>query len=200
MIVKDESRVPELLRELDYLDSHALKAGIMGEEDSELIMIAATHEFGATIKPKNSKYLAIPLPAAGDTRPADHDDLFVPRGTKILAKPKGQGEKDFIPMFVLLKSVMIPERSYIRSTFDENKNKINEMGQDLLINVLEGKLTGEQLYNRLGLYLQTLIQRKIKETKSPANSALTVANKGTDNPLIQTGRLRNAVTYEVVSL
>lgn len=194
--VKDTSRLPQLYKEIEYLNNHALKIGVLGEEDSEMLKIAGIHEFGGTIKPKNAKALAIPLPIANGTRPSDHSDLFIPKGKNILAKKKGND--GFTPFFILVQSVTIPERSYIRSTFDENKEDIATAAQKLLEGVMLGKLTGEDFYNRLGLYLKSMVQNKIRDIKNPPNASITVSNKGRNNPLIDSGRLRQSINYEVV--
>lgn len=47
--------------ELARLAGAEIHVGILGSADSELLRIAAVHEFGATIHPRNAKNLAIPL-------------------------------------------------------------------------------------------------------------------------------------------
>jgi len=47
--------------ELAQLAQAEIHVGILGSADGELLKIAAVHEFGATIHPRNAKNLAIPL-------------------------------------------------------------------------------------------------------------------------------------------
>ena len=42
-----------------------------------------------------------------------------------------------------------------------------------------------------------LIQKKMRDLKNPPNSQMTVEMKGSDNPLIDTGRLVGAIRHEV---
>ena len=54
-------------------------------------------------------------------------------------------------------------------------------------------------YNLLGQTCVNTIQTYIRDLSSPANSGLTVANKGSSSPLVDTGRLLGSIDYEVVS-
>ena len=63
--------------ELTRLAGAEIHVGILGSADSELLRIAAVHEFGATIHPRNAKNLAIPLrPVMKGKSPRDVADAF----------------------------------------------------------------------------------------------------------------------------
>lgn len=47
--------------ELEKLNGTRIKIGIQGNADSELLMIARVHEYGATITPKATRNLCIPI-------------------------------------------------------------------------------------------------------------------------------------------
>ena len=48
--ITDENRIPQLLDELEFLANHQLEIGILsGEQDAQVLMIAAVHEFGVRI-------------------------------------------------------------------------------------------------------------------------------------------------------
>jgi hypothetical protein len=89
---------------------------IEGRIGSSLVY-ANIQEYGGDIVPKNSKYLAIPLPAAMDSRgiplmasPRDWANTFVAKskaGNLLIFQKKG---KDIIPLYVLRSKVTIPPR------------------------------------------------------------------------------------------
>lgn len=196
--ITDKNRIPSILRELRYIHGHKVQVGVFGDEGSWIVMVASVHEFGTIIRPKKGRYLTIPLkPWVRDKKARDIPGLFRPKGTKILARKKG---KDFEALYYLAKKVEIPERSYLRSSFDEEKAKINQLVHKMLVQVFAGKMTGEQLLNRLGLYLQSMVQAKIRSITSPPKSGVTMAveGPGKSNPLIDTGRLMQSITYQVV--
>lgn len=87
---------------------------------------AAIHEFGGTIRPKNSKYLAIPVGVYKDS-PRRHNNLKLrktSRGNLVLVSPSGQVQ------YVLKSSVEIPARPYLRPAFDETREEaVSEMGR-----------------------------------------------------------------------
>lgn len=199
--IKDKSRIPDILREVRYIHTHKVQVGVFGEDGSWIVMVASVHEFGATIRPKRARVLTIPLKAeVRDKKARDIPGLFRPKGTNVLARKIGRGD-EIEALFYLAKKVEIPERSFLRSTFDEEKANINQFVQKMLVQVFAGKLTGEQMLNRLGLYLQSKVQAKIRSIKSPPKSGTTIAVEGSgkSNPLIDTGRLLQSITYQVVN-
>ncbi|EAD5762639.1 hypothetical protein FZ621_02745 [Listeria monocytogenes] len=195
-VTTDKSTMNKAIRELDQLDRYSLQIGLFSEDDSFIQMIAGVHEFGLTIRPKG-KYLTIPAPSAGDRRARDIPGLFKPKGKNILAVAGPDGK--LTVMFYLKTEVNIPERSFLRSTFDEKSNKWGELFEGWIDDIIHGKLSAEQVYNRLGAKIVDDIQMKIVEIQTPAKSAATLArNPRKNNPLIVTGKMKNSVTWKVM--
>ena len=95
------------------------------------------------------------------------------------------------------KVIKIPERSFIRSGFDKYHQEFANYG-DLLNQVINGNIPAKDFYDIIGQKGADRIRDfLIKEVRSPANSGLTIRNKGSSNPLVDTGRLANAIDYEV---
>jgi hypothetical protein len=91
----------------------------------------------------------------------------------------------------------IPERSFLRSTIDENRVNYNVIIDSILERVyLENRSMREQL-GLLGQKVQSDIKRKIVTLRTPPNAPATIAEKGSDNPLIDTGQMLNSISYEV---
>lgn len=196
MKVKNDKRVMnKVIKELDQLDAYSLQIGIFSEQDSFIQMVAGVHEFGLTIHPKG-KYLTIPTKEAGDRSARDIPGLFKPKGKNILAVADKSGK--LTVMFYLKEEVRIPERSFIRSTFDEKSNKWGTLFEGWIDDIVQGELTAEQVYERLGSVIQSDIQMTIRNLYEPSNAPATVKRKGTNNPLIDTGKLRQSVTWKVV--
>lgn len=102
--------------ELAQLAQAEIHVGNPGQRGGELLKIAAVHEFGATIHPRNAKNLAIPLsPRAEGRSPRDFDDLWTYDNgeDRFLVRDKGKAGLEFL--YLLLPSVTIPERSFIRA-------------------------------------------------------------------------------------
>lgn len=98
-------------------------------------------------------------------------------------------------------SAGIPERSFLRSTFHEKRAAYREMLGKLLKNsVVKGK---EDLFHSFALVGQKLsadIKGKFTEGEgiAPPLAAETIARKGSSRPLVDTGTLKNSITYAVV--
>ncbi len=186
-----------ILAEIDKLNRYALEIGIFGgsSDDNFYAMIANVHEFGMTIHAKN-KYLTIPTKHAEGRKASEIPGLFRPKGKDILAVANGDGT--LTVMFILKESVNIPERSFIRSTFDENEDGWSEFIEERVNLIFEGEMRARQLFEQLGAKIVGQIQKKMTDIRSPKNAAITVANKGSSNPLMDTGELRRRVTWQVV--
>lgn|SRR3712207_1964560 len=94
--------------------------------------------------------------------------------------------------------IHIPERSFVRKTFNEKKNKIDEVVVESLNELLTFKISIDTFYNRIGLYLVGLTQETLTEVNSPKLHPFTLERKKPKaNPLINTGRLRESITYKI---
>lgn len=97
------------------------------------------------------------------------------------------------------RKIVIPERSFIRTTFDEKQDEWVNFIKRRLPKVITGEMSAKQLVELLGERITRDIKKKIKEIDSPPNAPSTIKAKGSSNPLIDTGGLRKRVTYKVVS-
>lgn len=91
----------------------------------------------------------------------------------------------------------VPERSFIRSTIDEKNKQYLDVLTKVTRNALDGKELAIKGLTRLGLRAVGDIQRKITKLKDPPNEPSTIKKKGSSNPLIDTGRLRQSIDFEV---
>lgn len=93
--------------------------------------------------------------------------------------------------------IKIPERSWLRSGYDENIDKIADKIERLLPDVLEGQINPKLFMDAIGMEFAGLIQKKMRDLRTPPNSQMTIERKGSDNPLIDTGRLVGAIRHEI---
>lgn len=91
----------------------------------------------------------------------------------------------------------IPERSFIRSAMDENRKALFIATQSQIVKILSGQTTVNKALNLLGVLITSVIKAKITNLRTPANAPSTIRKKGSTNPLIDTGRLRNSINHEV---
>lgn len=94
-------------------------------------------------------------------------------------------------------TVTIPERSFLRSSFDENVSKIQQdMNQQASL-VMQGKSTVRRALGIVGIKHVDRVKMKISSNIQPPNSAATIAKKKSTKTLIDTGAMRNSVHYVV---
>ena len=96
----------------------------------------------------------------------------------------------------------IPERPFIRSTFDAYKQEYAEMVTKVLRGVIEGKLGVKQALDLVGAKMVADINKVVRQTQGPAYGFAplkpeTIDRKGSSRPLIDTGRMIAAVTWAV---
>ena len=91
----------------------------------------------------------------------------------------------------------IPELSFIRSAFEKYEKKIISQSEKLLGKVIDKTLDLRSALGLLGETFKVVVQKQIVDVRTPPNAPSTIAQKGSSNPLIDTGRMRSAVNYEV---
>lgn len=140
-----ERRAKQNIRRHHLIDTGALRDSITAEPVSDHLVeigtaqvYAAIHEFGGTIRPKNSKYLAIPLTGAAKGVPGPRDYpgtlRFIPgQGGGVLVDEAGDAQ------YALRTSVTIRARPYLRPAIDENPGEIEAViGQAIWDLIEEG--------------------------------------------------------------
>ena len=85
----------------------------------------------------------------------------------------------------------IPPRPWLIPGFKSGETRY---AKDLK-NTIEGGGTVEMAMVRVGTLAKGNIQRFMTDLKTPPNAPLTIALKGSDNPLIDTGELRASVDF-----
>ena len=91
----------------------------------------------------------------------------------------------------------IPERSYLRSTYDENRRKYEQMILQGAQNSTKGKETPKQAAFKTGETMRADVIKRIKAGIPPELSQRTIDKKGSSVPLIDTGQLVASITTVV---
>lgn len=99
----------------------------------------------------------------------------------------------------------IPERSFIRATYDEKVKDWRAKGKKLITKVFMGEETVSSSTGKMGEVIKSDIQAKIRSGIAPKNRPSTLKRKedkraaGNTEPvktLIDTGQLVQSITYE----
>lgn len=90
----------------------------------------------------------------------------------------------------------MPQRSFLRSAYDENLPTIDKMIQRVAHGAVFGFGTNAAL-NQLGNVVQGMIQRKIVDGPFKPNAPATIKRKKSSRPLIDTGHLRQSIRYVI---
>lgn len=91
----------------------------------------------------------------------------------------------------------IPERSYLRGGLRRGTQKIKDVNRVSLEGILDNKMTVRKGLERLGVLGVSLVQREFIDGDFVPNAPVTVERKGSDAPLIDTGQLRQSITFVV---
>ena len=94
----------------------------------------------------------------------------------------------------------IPERSFIRAGYDSNEQAIEDIVSTMISHVVFDGWDAGSVMDHIGMKIVGLIQEYMNQPfnfKNKGNITKATSN-WPDNPLIETGRLRNSVTYRVV--
>lgn len=192
--------------ELKKLNNKEVLIGFFGKDDPKILSIVGANEFGAIIRPKNGKWLWIPnVPMLKqldleDKSPSQIDGLFIPKN-KHVACISDNGELKIC--FWLKKQVQIPSRPFIRNALRDNKKKYKKMIEKGLKQIIYGKMTAKQLLDQLGTVAVSDIQKSAIKLKTPENAPVTIWNKNSKNPLINSGMrggMISKVTYQIIDI
>lgn len=93
----------------------------------------------------------------------------------------------------------VPERSFLRAFVEQYEADLRELLRRLLLGVTQGIMTRDEALERFGVFVVNKIKERIAAGIEPALAESTLASKGPDKfvPLINTGQMRNSVTFRV---
>lgn len=186
--------------ELNKLANKKIIAGVVADEGSLLAKRVAANEFGAEIKPKKGKFLAIPLqPEFKGKSPKDFPDGFF----NFVKSEDGESAVlmlNKVACFLLVGKVTIPERAAIRKAFDkrETQEKVYSQARAAMERILGGSGTADDLCNAIGQAVVASIKNSIASNIGPENSPLTKRLKNGTNTLIDQADFLKSIGYEVV--
>jgi len=94
----------------------------------------------------------------------------------------------------------IPARPFMTITADKNRDKVQAFTGHLVGRMIDGKLDSTSVLKNLGEWYQAQMQLSVRTAKDWAipNAPSTIAMKGSSSPLIDKGRLVQAIRYEIV--
>lgn len=93
--------------------------------------------------------------------------------------------------------ITIPERAFLRNGYDQNRDGVADSAESVLPAVLDGSLGTEKLLEMTGMVLSSDIKDYAAALDSPPNHPFTIDQKGSSNPLVDTGDMIGSITYEV---
>lgn len=182
--IEDKDLGLDELKKRLQADAVAVDIGIQKDEEKTLIIIAAAHEFGATINhPGGTNY---GFKTANDEKKRKITFLKAGQGFKVLGTTKPH-------------IIKIPMRSYIRSTIDANQETYHRIAKDLVTKIVYEGMTKFKALSLMGQKIQADIKRTIVTLKSPPLAKSTIRAKGSTNPLIDKGTLLNSVRFVVIN-
>ena len=169
-IIRDDNKIPELIKRLERLESKRIEAGVFAgkkhpDSDIDLADLAKIHEYGVTIEvtPEMRAYLhSIGLHLRKDTT-----------------------------------HIRIPERSFIRAGWDNNKADVEKRIERFLPKVMELDIDLDAFLEAVGKEVEGRLKKFMKKLHYPPNSSFTIRRKGSSNPLIDTGALLDSITHKV---
>lgn len=117
-------------------------------------------------------------------------------------KHKGKGKRagaDLvdIALYNELGTDTIPSRPFLAQTVAQQGDAIKKASAEWIMQVAEGKLSRMQALKNIGVLVKGAIQHQMAEGEFAPNTPSTIRKKGSDKPLIDTGQLRQGVSYKI---
>lgn len=105
---------------------------------------------------------------------------------------------DFVgPILSDKVSIGIPPRPFMRPAFDKNIVKYTKVTKELLLKIAGKKLGGLRVLKTIGALMVSDIKQEITNVRTPPNAPATIEAKGFDNPLIETGTMKNRTDFRI---
>lgn len=92
----------------------------------------------------------------------------------------------------------IPKRPTIEPTIEQNQEAIARKIKKIVLDLLSSSNDNSDAeLEKIGLWIVNKVRAKFGSDELAPNAPSTIRTKGSDRPLIDTGQLRNSVTYVI---
>lgn len=91
------------------------------------------------------------------------------------------------------KFIKIPERSFLRTGHDKNADRIMNQTERVLSQVIDGKMSVDDMLDLCGEQFATAIKAYMRDTQP--NHPFTIEQKGSSTPLADTGQLISSIVW-----
>ena len=92
----------------------------------------------------------------------------------------------------------IPERSFVRVPVQQNKIKYMDLARKQAQKIYAGKTTVNDALGILGLFMSDKMKASFTDNDWQENAQSTINMKGSSTPLIDSGQLRQSITWQIV--
>ncbi|KHD86371.1 hypothetical protein NG54_03385 [Heyndrickxia ginsengihumi] len=170
LVVKDVNNIDKMVKNVNQLKGRHIKVGVFGNE-----------------KHKDSDIEMVDLARIHEY------------GCDIQVTPKMRAWFAYngYPMKPETTVIHIPERSFLRSGYDENIDSITKKIKEMMPDVIAAEVDPDMFMDAIGEEFAGLIQKKLKSIDSPPNTKMTLQRKDSTNPLQDSGQLVGAIRHEV---
>ncbi|WP_347558571.1 hypothetical protein [Robbsia sp. KACC 23696] len=153
-------------------------------DGTPVAQIAAQNEFGGTV--------TVPEHTVSINRSIKADGSFNKNGRFVKAS-KANFQTDH---FVKEYTVVVPARQFFRGMI---KAKKGGWPKDLGKIIKAADYDADVALDRFGARVAGQLRKSIRDFNDPPNAKSTIAKKGFDDPLIESGHMLNSVDHEVES-
>lgn len=102
-----------------------------------------------------------------------------------------------IALYNELGTSTIPSRPFLAQTVQMHEEEIKEMAAAEASQVLLGEKDSQMVFEVIGEDVQKKVQNRINEGQFVPNAPSTIKHKGHDRPLIDTGTMRDSISYTI---
>lgn len=92
----------------------------------------------------------------------------------------------------------IPARPFMRDSVDAHIGEIANFMDTMLEKIIFDGMDAKEVLEQIGIFQKGLMQKELSRGNFKPNAPATIAKKGSAQPLIDTGRMRQSISYEIV--
>ena len=121
-------------------------------------------------------------------------------GIKIVVTPKMRAFLASQGLYLKKETVhiTIPERSFIRAGWDEHEEDVLDKSDSMIPELINNGISVRSFLDALGDESASLIKDFARDLRNPGNHPFTIHRKGSSNPLVDTGGMIGAITYDIL--